>query len=195
MAETTQVQKITKDMLIGEVVSKYPSVVETITNEGVHCAGCGAAQWETLEQGFSGHGKSQEEIDEIVSKLNRVAEESKEESKFNFSPENANVKITQEAANKLNEILKKEGKEDHGLRIAVKPGGCSGKSYELTFEVTKNDDDTVIEVHGAKFYFDNASLSELDGSEIDYVESLQGAGFKISNPNAKSTCGCGDSFS
>ena len=74
------------------------------------------------------------------------------------------------------------------------PGGCSGMSYGLDFEKEPESDDIVVETHGVKLFVDAESDSMLRGAVIDYVDALQGAGFKISNPNAKKTCGCGQSF-
>ena len=81
------------------------------------------------------------------------------------------------------------------LRIAVSGGGCSGFQYGFTFDDTANDDDLKIEKEGATVVIDNTSLELLGGSQIDYVEDMIGASFQIKNPNAKSSCGCSNSFS
>ena len=105
------------------------------------------------------------------------------------------VHITPVAATKVNEIREAEGIEPHmALRLRVVGGGCAGFSYDLYFdEVTEVD--RQIELTGVKVVVDEMSLMYLVGTEIDYVEGLQGAGFKFNNPNVKSTCGCGSSFS
>lgn len=82
-----------------------------------------------------------------------------------------------------------------GLRVAVVGGGCSGFTYHMAFENQANDSDNVYEFDGLKVMVDQMSEMYLDGVEIDYVESLEGAGFKFNNPNVRSTCGCGASFS
>ncbi|MBI4459012.1 MAG: iron-sulfur cluster assembly accessory protein [Acidobacteria bacterium] len=85
-----------------------------------------------------------------------------------------------------------------GLRIGVVGGGCSGFSYSMMFEENRQDElgmDKVFEFDGLKVFVDQASLLYLDNTEIDYIETLEGSGFKFSNPNVKSTCGCGSSFS
>lgn len=175
---------IAKDMMIGELVQKYPSAAEVLMDEGVHCVGCGAAYFETIEQGLAGHGKSDGEIAEIVKKLNdSIPKESGDES----------LVITENAAKKAKELLDKREK-DESLRIEVTPGGCAGNEYRFSFTAEKKDGDEVVEVEGVKFLVDKKSMELLKGSKIDYVDSLSGAGFKISNPNAKSTCGCGQSF-
>ncbi len=175
---------ITKDMTIGELVQQYPSVVEILTEEGVHCVGCGASYFETIEEGLAGHGRSEEEVTAIVEKLNSAIPEEKGDD---------NLTITENAAQKAKELLEK--KKNQAIRIGVSSGGCAGQEYHFSFENVKNDNDAVVEVDGVKFFVDNASLEKLKGAKVDYVDSLTGAGFKITNPNAKKTCGCGQSFS
>jgi iron-sulfur cluster insertion protein len=103
--------------------------------------------------------------------------------------------ITEKAGEKIKGILSDEKKENYGLRVYVSGGGCHGFEYGMVFEERANDDDTVIEVHGVKVFVDAQSASMLQGAEVDYVDSLQGAGFSVKNPQAKSSCGCGNSFS
>jgi iron-sulfur cluster insertion protein len=103
--------------------------------------------------------------------------------------------LTEKAAEKVREIRAAEGIEDTmGLRLRVVGGGCSGFSYDLYFDNVADVDKT-LESHGVKLIVDQMSLMYLVGTEVDYVEGLQGAGFKFNNPNVKSTCGCGSSFS
>ena len=105
------------------------------------------------------------------------------------------VNLTSVAAEKVREIRQEESIEDAmGLRLRVVGGGCSGFSYDLYFD-TKMDMDVEFQIHGVQVYVDQMSLMYLDGTEIDYVEGLMGAGFKFNNPNVKATCGCGSSFS
>jgi|SRR3954471_10037995 iron-sulfur cluster assembly accessory protein len=105
------------------------------------------------------------------------------------------VKITAGAAVKINEIRDAEGIEPNmALRLRVVGGGCAGFSYDLYFD-EGTEVDRAIEIAGVKVVVDEMSLMYLVGVEIDYVEGLQGAGFKFNNPNVKSTCGCGSSFS
>jgi len=103
--------------------------------------------------------------------------------------------ITPTAATKVNEIRQAEGIESNmALRLRVVGGGCAGFSYDLYFDEPA-EVDRQFEVQGVKCVVDEMSLMYLVGTEIDYVEGLQGAGFKFQNPNVKSTCGCGSSFS
>ncbi len=105
------------------------------------------------------------------------------------------ITITERAASKVMEIAKEEELLGQGLRLRVLGGGCAGFQYDLYFEDKPTDMDEEFEDRGIKLYVDPLSYQYLDGTEIDYVESLHGAGFKFGNPNVKSTCGCGSSFS
>ena len=105
------------------------------------------------------------------------------------------VQLTETAVSKVKEILSTQEPAPSGLRIAVVGGGCSGFSYSMAFENSPGLLDKTLSYDGLKVFIDQASLLYLDGAEVDYVESLEGAGFKFNNPNVKSTCGCGSSFS
>ena len=105
------------------------------------------------------------------------------------------INLTERAAEKVKEIRTAESIEDtFGLRLRVVGGGCSGFSYDLYFDQSTNMD-RQYDSHGVRLVVDQMSLQYLRGTEVDYVEGLQGAGFKFHNPNVKSTCGCGSSFS
>ena len=103
--------------------------------------------------------------------------------------------LTDVAAAKLRELLEQEGNAELFLRVAVRPGGCSGFSYEMFFDSELADDDVQSSTDGVKVVIDPASASLLVGASLDYKDGLQGAGFSINNPNATRTCGCGQSFS
>ena len=106
------------------------------------------------------------------------------------------VSLTDSARVKVAELLaQEEGSETLALRVAVKPGGCSGYSYEMFFDSELTDDDVVREFDTVRVAVDSASAELLTGATLDYSDGLQGAGFHISNPNATRTCGCGSSFS
>ena len=105
------------------------------------------------------------------------------------------LNLTTRAADKVKEIRDTEGLVGQGLRVRVIGGGCAGFSYDLFFEDETSDLDQTFESHGIPIYVDMMSAQYLEGTEIDYVEGLQGAGFKFVNPQAKQTCGCGSSFS
>ena len=102
--------------------------------------------------------------------------------------------ITSRAEGKIRE-LRQEEPDTIGLRVFVKGGGCHGYQYGMSFESKMSEDDTLIEKGDVKVIMDSQSAPLLTGTEIDYVESIQGSGFAIKNPQAKTTCGCGSSFS
>jgi len=104
------------------------------------------------------------------------------------------VTITPSAEEKIVELMKKE-QDVVGLRIYVRGGGCHGYQYGMSFESKMDEDDTVIEKEKIKVIMDSQSAPLLQGAEVDYLDSLQGSGFAIKNPQAKTTCGCGSSFS
>lgn len=107
---------------------------------------------------------------------------------------NAAIILSDKAVEKIGELLGgQEGSEDQALRVAVRGGGCSGFQYALAFDKAK-DDDHVFELDGVSVVVDKVSMQFVFGSEVDYVEGLQGAGFQVNNPNVVAACGCGSSF-
>jgi iron-sulfur cluster assembly protein/iron-sulfur cluster insertion protein len=109
--------------------------------------------------------------------------------------EDSMITVTDSASIKVKELINAEGNEELALRVAVRPGGCSGFSYEMFFDSEFAADDSVAEVGGVKVVVDSASAPYLTGASLDYKDGLQGAGFAINNPNATRSCGCGQSFS
>ncbi len=105
------------------------------------------------------------------------------------------INLTETAVSKVQEILATQDPKPAGLRISVVGGGCSGFSYSMAFENSPGLLDKIYDFSGLKVYVDQASLLYLDGARVDYVETLEGSGFKFDNPNVRSTCGCGSSFS
>ena len=105
------------------------------------------------------------------------------------------VQLTSTAVSKVKEIISQQSPVPVGLRVAVVGGGCSGFSYHMAFENQVNaTSDNVYEFEGLKVLVDQMSEMYLEGVSIDYIETLEGSGFKFNNPNVKSTCGCGSSF-
>ena len=103
------------------------------------------------------------------------------------------VSMTTSAVEKVRELLDQEGDQSLGLRIFVAGGGCSGLQYGMTLDEAQ-DGDVITEVEGIRLLVDEMSSGYITGSQVDYVDSLMGAGFTVNNPNAVSTCGCGHSF-
>jgi len=105
------------------------------------------------------------------------------------------ITISEDAAAEAKRLMEQEKLEGYVLRVGVQGGGCAGLSYTLGFDKAVNDADHVIEEHGIKLVCDNKSMLYLNDANLEYVKDLMGGGFKFVNPNAKSTCGCGSSFS
>jgi iron-sulfur cluster assembly accessory protein len=105
------------------------------------------------------------------------------------------ITVTDSAADKVKDLITQEGDETLMLRVAVRPGGCSGFSYEMFFDSEIEKDDLTVEYGQIKVVVDPSSAQLLTGATLDYKDGLQGAGFAINNPNAERTCGCGQSFS
>lgn len=186
--DTNQRQTISRDMTIEAILTQFPHKAQRISHEitsaGLHCVGCHAATWETLEAGMLGHGMSEDSVERLVKKLNVIlAEESDPNT----------ISITPRAAKKFLEILKEEGKEGWGMRFDERMAGCSGFEYVLDYSEKANEDDEIFESHGIQLHVTKKTVARKLGTEIDYVDGLQGSGFKISNPNQKSSCGCGSS--
>jgi iron-sulfur cluster assembly accessory protein len=107
--------------------------------------------------------------------------------------ETTTISMTASAADKVRELLKQENDPTLGLRVFVAGGGCSGLQYGMTLD-EEQEGDTSIQMEGFKVLVDEMSYGYISGSEVDYVDSLMGAGFTVNNPNAVSSCGCGHSF-
>lgn len=183
-------EKVHKEMTIEEIFSRFPGksqkLGQEMTNRGLHCVGCGAATWETLEAGMLSHGFTESDIDEMVERLNAILAEKTDLS---------TISMTKRAAEKFRKILEEEGKAGWGLRFGDRAAGCSGFEYVLDYSEKAEEEDQVFPSHGVDIHVHNALVSRLLGSEIDFVDGLNGSGFKISNPNAKGSCGCGKSQS
>ncbi|MDE3056121.1 MAG: iron-sulfur cluster assembly accessory protein [Verrucomicrobiota bacterium] len=182
-------EKIYRTMTIEEIFQRFPQkgnlLAQEMANAGLHCVGCSASTWETLEGGMYGHGKTEEEINSLIDRLNTIL------STDEGSPDA--ITITPKAAQKLRQILEQEGKAGWGLRFGEKAAGCSGFSFFLDFSEKAKTGDTLFESEGIAIHVHHKSAERLVGSVIDYVDGLHEAGFKISNPHVKSSCGCGNS--
>jgi iron-sulfur cluster assembly accessory protein len=187
-SQKTMKTSITRDMTIEEILGMFPfkaqKLSQEITNAGLHCVGCHAATWETLEAGMLSHGKTEAQIDELVRRLNTLLQEPVDKE---------TIGITPRGAAKFLEILADEGKQGWGMRFSEEMAGCSGFEYVLDFSEKADADDHIFTSNDIEIHVKKALVPRLLGSEIDYVDGLRGAGFKISNPNASSSCGCGSS--
>ncbi|MBS3148148.1 iron-sulfur cluster assembly accessory protein [Candidatus Woesearchaeota archaeon] len=189
--KTKQVNEyVNKDMIIGDVLKEYPDVAVIMLENGLHCVGCHANVFDTIEAGSLGHGMSEEQVAKMVIEMNQFIAQSLEQKKD--LPQS--VGFTDNAAQKVKALLLKSKQEGYGLRVQVMPGGCSGFVYQMNFEKAPQSDDIVVEDKGVKLFIDKESMDLLKGSEIDYLDDLNQSGFKVNNPNAKHGCGCGKSF-
>lgn len=189
-----EAKKITKDMTIGSILEGHPDkamkLSEIMAEAGLHCVGCGAAVFETLEQGVIGHGFDETILNKLIDDLNGALEEAEV-----VIEEGEPLDLTDAAVAKVKEIEVKEKKEGYGLRVAVLAGGCAGYSYSLNLQEKPEGSDVVFEIKGIRVFVDRDSVHILKGTEINYIDSLEESGFKFSNPNSKNNCGCGKSFS
>jgi len=181
---------ITRDMTIEEIFTKFPQnsqrLAQEMQNAGLNCVGCGAAVWETLEAGMLSHGFGEEDIEKVLGRLNKILEE-----KVDLET----ITMTKRAATKYKEILEDEGKAGWGLRFGDRAAGCSGFEYTLDYSEKAGPEDRTFVSEGVEIHVEKAIVGRLMGSVIDFVDGLQGSGFKITNPNVKGSCGCGKSQS
>jgi iron-sulfur cluster assembly accessory protein len=181
---------INKDMTIEEILTAFPQrsqrLAQEMMNAGLNCVGCGASVWETLEAGMLGHGFGEKDLEKLMGKLNAILAEKIDETTITLTPK---------AAVKFREILEEEGKEGWGLRFGDRAGGCSGFEYVLDFSEKAGDEDMVFVSEDVEIHIEKQAAGRLKGSVIDFVDGLQGAGFKVMNPNVKGGCGCGKSQS
>ena len=182
---------VTKDMIIGDVLKQYPDVAVIMLEHGLHCVGCHANVFDTIEAGSLGHGLDEGTVERMVDQMNEFIGSAKKEEVKDLPDK---VFVTDAAAQKIIALLVKGKQEGYGLRVSVMPGGCSGFVYQMSFEKSSESEDVVIEEKGVKIFMDKDSFKLLKGSEIDYVDDLNQSGFKVNNPNAKHGCGCGKSF-
>ena len=189
--ESEMKKAVTKDMVIADVLRQYPDVAVIMLEHGLHCVGCHANVYDTIEAGCKVHGIDDTAVDSMVAEMNKFIGEVKSSEK---DSRGEGVSLTDVAAGKIKELLVKEGQGDYGLRVSVMPGGCSGFVYQMNFEPKADPSDVVFEDKGVKVFVDPESLKLISGAEVDYMDSLNESGFKINNPRAKHGCGCGKSF-
>ncbi len=187
--ENTAKTVINPQMTIDQILSLFPHkakrLSQEITNAGLHCIGCHAATWETLEAGMLGHGMNEAAIEKLVMRLNTLLAEP--------DSDQTTITMTENAAKKFNQILAEESKVGWALRFGDRMAGCSGFEYVLDYSEKPDADDEVFESEGVKIHVSKSCLDRLRGSRIDYKDGLQGGGFTVDNLNAKSSCGCGSS--
>jgi iron-sulfur cluster assembly protein len=180
---------ITADMTISDVVVQYPAATEVFLEYGLHCVGCHVAYWETIKQGAQGHGMTDEEIDMMIRDANAIV--SSQEHSVVEAGDDDPLKFTQSALQRIKQFAT----EQSYFKISIEDGGCAGQHYVFAMTDTLGEDDIVLVKDGQKICIGIEDLPALKGSTIDYIDTLQESGFKVFNPQAEKTCGCGSSFS
>lgn len=181
---------ISKEMTIAEIFEQFPDkaakLASKMQDHNLNCVGCSASTYETLEAGMASHGFDDDAIDQMVADLQKIVDEKTDLS---------TISITPAAAEKFKALLEKQDKIGWGLRLADRPAGCSGFEYSLDFSKEPLPTDKVFTSEGINIHVNEKTVTRMLGSSIDFVDSLSGSGFKISNPNVKNSCGCGKSQS
>ena len=182
-------EQITRTLTIDQIFEKFPAkaqkLAQELSNAGLQCVGCHASTWETLEAGMYGHDFEDEQIDALIARLNAILAEEE--------PDKTTITLTKRAGDKYRAILKSEDKKGWGMRLAEKAAGCHGFEYILDYSEKAKGEDKTFTSEGVEIHVSEILIDRLLGCEVDYVDGLQGSGFKITNPNVHSSCGCGTS--
>jgi iron-sulfur cluster assembly accessory protein len=181
-----QTQIIHGDMLIGDILNSYPEAAQIMEDFGLHCTSCSVNAYEPLGAGARGHGMKDEQVEELISKLNDMAIGQKNQA----DPDG--LFVTKRAAFKVNEFSKAEEKEGWALRITAHPSD-DGKepAYAMDFVEKAEKDDKTFDFDDVKVVLNPDSFETLKGSDIDYLQTKFGEGFKITNPNFNKGGCCG----
>lgn len=178
---------ITREMTIQEIFAKHPTkaqkLAQELTRSGLNCVGCSASTWETVESGVLRHGMSEQDLKDLLNRLNTVLQQESDPT---------TITLTKKAAQTFLRISEQEGKTGWGLRFDEKPAGCSGFEYVLEFSEKPIENDEIFHSNGVDIHVYKSALGRLLGCEIDYLDGLE-SGFKVNNPNVRSSCGCGTS--
>ena len=180
-----------KDMTVGEVVSLFPGAADILMGYGLHCVGCHANAFETVEQGVLGHGYTMEEVEELIEDLNEAWQDSQDDASpktLHKESENMEISITDFALEKIQSIAELENKAGYPLRVAARKVGPQLK-YSLDFvepqSTSATDKGFSFQNGKVNVVIDKNLYSDLNGLEIDYIEEDHRAGFKMNNPNIK----------
>ena len=152
----TESEVVDKDMIIADVIKKYPAAAEVMASYGLTCIGCHSNPYESIEAGARVHGMSDGEIEEMIKDINEIVGPSKSRPE-KIIP----LSMTDIAVNKIKSIMESKGKKDYGFRVGVKPGGCAGYSYFMDFEKESGEKDAVLDFEGLKVFIDPESYKKL----------------------------------
>lgn len=181
---------ITRDMTISQVLEIHPKAAQIMQEFGLHCFGCSINVLETLEQGILGHGMQPSILEDMLETLNG------DYTRYKSDIAEKGVALSEGGALKIVEIAQMEGRKTYGIRVKMleSEGKCKCKPmYSMDFEEHAEEGDKILGFHhGVTLFIDPKSFERMRGSEIDYIETVEAAGFKIENPNVKSgeNCGC-----
>jgi len=181
---------VTKNMVIQQVFDSNPGksqkLAQIMSNAGINCVGCSASTDETIEQGMISHGLSLQEVEVVVTNLNKAITD---KTTSNETETKEGVTVSNFAAVKVKGFRKAPGDM---FKITLNEGSC-GFTYGFKFKNKRDDDEVEYESNGVKILINKSDVPKLKGMELDFVDGMQGAGFKILNPNVKGSCGCGSS--
>jgi len=183
---------ISKDMTIAKILEEYPeravSLSERMSQAGLHCVGCHASPFESIEEGMLSHGMDASLISPLVDDLNMIISVASDQKK-----KEQNISFSNAAAAHAKQLQEKADSEGKALRLQILKGGCAGYSYKMSFDRPRSSD-ALFQFGDLQVCVDSTSLEQLDGIEIDYVESLEETGFTFHNPKVHASCDCGKSF-
>jgi iron-sulfur cluster assembly accessory protein len=182
------VPSISADMTISQVLEVHPKAAQIMQQFGLHCFGCSINVFETLEEGILGHGMPERVLTEMLEALNGDFE------KYQKDIDEKGVFLSEAAALKIVEIAQMEGRKNYGIRVKMLElgGCCKTPTYSMDFEQNAEEGDKILGFHhGVTLFIDQESFEKMKGSDIDYLETYEAAGFKIENPNVQKGDGCG----
>jgi len=197
--EQAQIEQVhvNKDTMISNILMIDPKKADLLTQImlefGIHCVGCGASNFETLEQGVLGHGYTVKDLEKLITDLNKALG-AKGEKKVEVKEDAFKITLTDKALEKVKQSMQSREEENSILRISVIGGGCNGFLYDLQFIDEPSKTDLNFKQEDVNLAVDKKSMEMLNQIEIDYVDTLNESGFKFNNPNAQAGCGCGKSF-
>lgn len=174
---------ISGEELIGEILNRFPDSAQIMEDYGLHCTGCSVNAYEPLRLGALSHGLEEDAVDQLIDQINDLALARQK------APSDG-IYLTGRAAERVKEFAAKEDKAGFGLRITAKNNDGMEPAYEMDFVEKADKEDKTFEFHGVEIHLDPESMENMKGSDVDFLETQFGSGFKITNPGF--TAGCGD---
>lgn len=176
---------VNDEMIIGDILSKLPEAAEIMESYGLHCTSCSVNAFEPVKAGAMAHGIPEKTVDKMISEINKLAD------KRPKAPTDG-IYITERAARKIKEFAAAEDKSGWGLKITAEDNNGKEPAYIMDFQEKAKKSEKAFSFHGVEIYLDKNSLKNMLGSEVDFIETQYGSGFKIENPAFnQSACGCG----